>query len=356
MSQSTFGGPDSMMPVALLSDTAHMFRQLGVESIRASVANLSSMALHPTWTISDLGETNDDSPERPMDSAFPGSADVVAQLAAAPANETVVQRLSPRLWLCAWRLDHTHAVMVEAKYREPRDGLDEHQQTLMRLVCNTGIRARLMSTTPLLADEPMLQWPSVERRHTGGPTRRHLATLALVAAGALVSLWLALVALPGAQDKLLTQQADVNRLHAIVDNAMLGSLATAMATGDYGEVQTALSSFESLGCVQRAVVTNGRLLNVAQVGPSGGLSIGKPVPANLAQAARKLDLTIGTQHFGQLLLLREPRIEGMELRFDILRLAAGFAFLASALAAAVMAIRWRKSPLPGTPSAPPAVS
>lgn len=140
-----------MVPVALLSDTAHMRRQLGVESIRASVANLSSMALHPTWTISDLGETNDDSPERPMDSAFPGSAD-------------------------------------------------------------------------------------------------------------------------------------------------------------------------------------------------------------LAQAARKLDLTIGTQHFGQLLLLREPRIEGMELRFDILRLAAGFAFLASALAAAVMAIRWRKSPLPGTPSAPPAVS
>lgn len=352
MSEPHFAEPDDMVPVALLSDTAHMFRQLGVESIRASVANLATMALHPTWTISDLGETNDDSPGRPMDSSFPGSADIVTQLTTASTNETVLHRLSPRLWLCAWRLDHSHAVIVEARYREARDTFDEHQQTLMRLVCNTGIRARLMNATPLQADEPMLAWPSVERRQRSGPTRGHLAALALVAAGALVSLWLALVALPEAQDKLLTQQADVNRLHGIVDNAMLGSLATAMATGDYGEVQTALSSFESLGCVQRAVVTNVRQLNVAQVGPSGGLAIGRAVPADLIKSARKLDLAIGAQHFGQLLLLKEPRIEGMELRFDILRLAAGFAFLASALAAAVMAIRWRKAPLANPPSAP----
>ena len=110
-------GPQPVLEPALLGDMARMFRQLGIESFRASVVDMGSMAFQAAWTITDSGEVSDNNPDKPLDSQFPGAMATITQLADAPAEQTVVQRLSPRRWTFAWRIDSLHVVIAEARYR-----------------------------------------------------------------------------------------------------------------------------------------------------------------------------------------------------------------------------------------------
>ncbi len=294
---------------ALTRDMALMFGQLGVQSFRASVVDLESMAYESVWSITEQGEVNDDHPDRGLDSAFPGAMATIAQLRQASAEHTVVRKLSPRHWAFAWRIDGRHVAVAEARYRDRRDLQSDADTALVRLICDTGIRAGHPEGAAAADDMPQLMWPQVDRRRLPGgaaqPARGRLAAV-LVAMTAALALAAAMLAFPVLRNQSAALQSEASRFLSMADSTMTQSLSAMLATGDYGDVQTTLSGFQSLGYFDGAVVTNARQLVISIAGAANGARIGDPAPPAFAASAQVLDLLQGGQRQGQLLVLRPP--------------------------------------------------
>ncbi len=344
-------GPDSVsstsLSPALSRDMALMFGQLGVQSFRASVVDLESMAYQSVWSITEQGEVSDDHPERGLDSAFPGAMATIAQLRQASAVHTVVRKLSPRHWAFAWRIDERHVAVAEARYRDRRDLQSDADTALVRLICDTGIRAgngdSAIAATTAADDIPQLMWPQVDRRRAAraGASRGRMAVI-LVGLTALLALSVALLAIPAARDQTANQKSESSRFLVMADSTMTQNLSAMLATGDYGDVQTTLSSFESLGYFDGAVVTNARQRVIAIAGAATGARIGDTVPASLAGAAQVFDLMQGSDRSGQLLVTRpQPKdVGGGRTSFYLMLGAAVLAFASAAALAAMVLPRF----------------
>lgn len=331
---------------ALSRDMALMFGQLGVQSFRASVVDLESMAYQSVWSITEQGEVNDEHPERGLDSAFPGAMATIAQLRQASAEHTVVRKLSPRHWAFAWRIDDRHVAVAEARYRDRRDLQSDADTALVRLICDTGIRAghgEAPATAAAASDDiPQLMWPQVDRRRSPRGASRGRLTVILVGLTALLALSVALLAIPAARDQSSSQQTEAARFLTMADSTMTQNLSAMMATGDYGDVQTTLSSFESLGYFDSAVVTNARQKVIAIAGAATGARIGDGVPPALAGSAQVFDLMQGSDRTGQLLVTR-PQAKsagGANTSFYLMLGAAVLAFASAAALAAMVLPRF----------------
>jgi hypothetical protein len=171
----------------------------------------------------------------------------------------------------------------------------------------------------------------------------------LAVGGALVAAWLVLAPLPIASELLGAQQVEIERLNKAADGALVHGLSVAMATGDYGEVQTELSQFHALGYFGAAAVVNERGRVVALDGPLPGVRIGEPLPLPLAGAPRTLRLALGSQPYGQFVLtplaaasraaaVAEQPVQAQSAVAEI-RWSAGLVMLACAMAAGLLA--WR---------------
>ncbi len=358
---------------ALRQDMARMFRQLGVQQLRASVADTTSMASQVTWSLSDMGQLSVPASERNLDSVFPGASSTIAGLDVVASDNTTVQKLSPRLWGFAWRVDAKHAIVAEVQYREKRDSVSETDIALVRLVCSAVIRAGQPAPSahtvpgglgaasghgglgPIGSLGPMggvgahaLVWPAVERRAYVASPRATWTALALSTLAALVSAWLAFSAVPKTQLAAQAQQDQFERVRKATDGTLVGSLSQAMATGDYGEVQTALSSLANLGYFESAVVANAKGKVVALAGPVPLQRIGDPINGAYAGSARALGLAAGPEGPGQALLVEPKAASFQAVPTQPLRIAAllGFATaLGLAALAALSAFRhWRQRP------------
>jgi len=337
--QSTAFPLEQETPV-LLQDLARVFRQLGVQFVRASVVDMSSMAFQAAWTIADSGDISDSPTDRAMDSVFPGAAASVGTLLEAPTDHTLVQKLSPRRWAFAWRLDARNAVVAEAQYRERRDAVSEIDTALVRLVCSASIRRG--DATPVAGSEdpnPMLAWPHVERRARPQTSVSAWATVSLAALAGLLALWVALWAGPRAEAVDAEQQAQVTAMRAMADATMVSGLSIALSSGDYGEAQTELSQFLQLGYFQSAVVTNAKGRIVAMDGKLEQLRIGDAVTPAYTALARPLDLALGSEKQGQLLLVSGPA--SGRAPHGLLQGAAALAGLAALATAGLLALRLR---------------
>ncbi len=297
----------------LARDMALMFNQIGVVSLRASVVDMESMAFQSTWHITERGEVGEESRgDAGLDSSFPAAMATIAQMGVAPPEQTVVRKLNPRHWAFAWRIDERMVAVAEARYRDQRDMQSAADTALVRLICDTSIRAGQGDSgagrgRAILAedggDHPHLAWPDIDSRQIGhAPLGTRLGVLLLVIS-ALVALWMAVLVLPRARDETVVLQTEVARLQDMSHKSMLNSLANTLATGDYGEVQAALSSFAALGYFRGAVVTNARQRVVAIAGDAGDARIGDAVSPGLAKSAQLTDLTVGSDRQGQLLSL-----------------------------------------------------
>jgi hypothetical protein len=300
--------PDSgtgELSLALQLDIARMVRHLGVQSVRASVVDIGSMAAQTGWSITDDGEVGDSSLERPLDSLFPNAAARVTQLSLGSAETTLVQKLSPRRWAFAWRLDRRRAAVTVAQFHERRDTVTDADTMLLRLLCNTGIRAGLASAAPAAtsAEADSLVWPRVDRRAARQAQRPPRLSLGLAAAAALLTAWLALVAVAQTRAAASAQLAEVAQLRKMADGALIHGLSLALATGDYGDAQVALTSYATLGYFDQAVVTNTKGRVVAMDGSPERLRIGDPVTPEYAAVARPLELRVGSERQGQVLLV-----------------------------------------------------
>lgn len=326
-----------------------MFGQLGVHSFRATEVDLESMATQSAWSISDHGEFNCDPLDDGPNSAFLAAMDTGTELRNAPAEHTVVRKLSPRLWAFSWRLGPHRVVVAVARYREKRDVQTEIDIALVRLICLARMRVSRRDTESSSAKLPKLEWPAIDRRRDGNlPTavRNHGLSLLLLVVSALAALWVALIAVPRARYVAEALQTDAARLQAMADKTMTNALSAALATGDYGEVQDALSSFQALGYFQGAVVTNARQRVVSIAGPVGDARIGGSLPETVTSAARLIALTQGSERHGQLVLFDTPTELAGDTNFRTLFAAALLGFLAASAAAVVLMAprRWRLRP------------
>jgi hypothetical protein len=334
---------------ALRQDMARMFRQLGVQQLRASVADTTSMASQVAWSLSDMGQLSVPATERNLDSVFPGASATIAGLGVELTENTHVQKLSPRLWGYAWRVDAQHAIVAEVQYRERRDSVTETDTALVRLVCSAVIRAaQPASGPPALGPAHALVWPAVERRAFVASPRSSWTTLGLSLLALATCFWLATVGVPKTQRALLAQQEQLERARKASDATLVSGLSQALASGDYGDVQTALSSFASLGYFDSALVTNANGKVVASAGPVPRQRIGDPVNPSYLASTRAMGLAAGPEGNARV-LLAEPKaagIEGVATRWLTWAARLGMA-LASCLAviAALAAFRsWRTRP------------
>ena len=298
----------------LARDMAMMFGQIGVVSLRASVVDMESMAFQPAWTITERGVVGEDPLNRGLDSAFPAAMATIAQMGVSSPEHTVVRKLSPRHWAFAWRIDDQHVAVAEARYRDQRDMQTEADTALVRLICDNGIHANQLgaadgsgrrSAMPAgtLDGRPLMMWPAIDRRRANQATFVGPLSVFVVVLSALLALWMVAVAIPWARSDAVALQTELTRMHEMGNGSMLQTLASTLATGDYGEVQAALTSYASLGYFQGAVVTNARQRIISVAGTVTEARIGDAVSPALARSAQVLDLSIGSERYGQLLTL-----------------------------------------------------
>jgi hypothetical protein len=339
---SSIGSGDTGEPLApLLSrDVALMFDRLGVQSLRVSVVHLESATHQSQWSIIDQGEASTDPADRRPGVAFPGAAAMIAQLGRMPIAHTEVKKLSPRLWAFAWRIDDARGAIASVRYREPHELHSEADTAFMRLTCDYGIHDALIGTPHATTDT--LVWPAVERRRGVNNSRATWISLLLVAASALLALWLSLAVVPGIRDDAAALREQAARLHAMADATMRSKLSAVLATGDYGDVQTLLSSFESLGYFQGAAVTNVRQRVIAAAGSIADLRIGDELPQTVANGASAVDLAQGSQRYGQLLTVGRAPINAPDGGLLAIRIGVALAGLSAAIAAVLLVLRLLK--------------
>ena len=301
--------PTGALAPLLARDMLLMLGQIGVMSLRASVVDMDSMAFQSAWGITEQGEVTEDLAGRGLDSTFPAAMATIAQMGVAPPEQTVVRKLSPRHWAFAWRIDERLVAVAEARYRDQRDMMSSADTALVRLICDTGIRVSA-STGPAgrargSADgagegSALLRWPDTGGAAAKASLSSRLAVL-LIAVSALLALWTAIVVAPRALDEADALQKEVLRQQDMGTKSMLSNLGGLLATGDYGEVQSALSTFTGLGYFQGAVITNARQRVVAIAGTVAEARIGDGVPPALSRQAQTTDLMLGADRHGQLL-------------------------------------------------------
>jgi hypothetical protein len=352
---SAFGISTALEP-ALLAEVSSIFKQIGVQSFRASVVDVVSMAAKFKWTINETGAVSDGGFDVSVDSAFLGASAAVNKLAKVEFGKTVTHRLSPRLWGFAWRIGAMQAVVAEVYFHERRDAVVDIDVSLVRLVGSLGMRTSVNGAGDEVPATHTLAWPQKERR---SKSLRSLANpwpartaLALVVAGALLSGWLAVFALPKqhqlGQSANLVHQSEQVQLKAMAEKTMSQQLSVAVATGDYGEVQNLLSSFSALGYFSGAIIVNSKQVVVAKAGDVGSLRIGDPLEADVTQNAKLLELALGSQRQGQLVVMQAPAahksLEGAANSATMLGplIAAWLAFALASGAAVMLALRLRQ--------------
>ncbi len=287
------------LAAAQVQDTQLVFQQMGLQTLRVSLLKRGSFDAQSSCLIGEQGLVQEADALRSLDSAFPGGAAHLSELMNQPEVFTSVRKLSPRQWQLAWRLEDRQTVMAEAKFHDKRDVLDDTDTAVIRLVCNTSLRRAPDGAQQSKADEQgVLVWPQVERRKVAAPALPIGLTTALLGLTALCCAWLLFFALPQAAQGTQALQSEYSRLR---DGTMSRSLSAALATGDYGDVQSALQNFLELGQMESAVVVNDKQRTVAMVGVLKNQRIGETLVPGYAAGATVLKLATGSQKQGELL-------------------------------------------------------
>lgn len=299
---------------AMLQDASRGLRQLGMRFMRAAVVDSRSMAVQASWALNSGIEATDEPAEKAQDSVFPGAGAVVARLEGATAEQTVTHKLSPRRWAFVWRFDERMSVIAEVHFADRRDEVAAADVEFARLLCSAHIRAnQTLSSSAAVVESSGPVWPQVDRR-----ARRRLSAGTwisfLLACGAtLACVWLAAVSLPRLGQLSAQQETRASQLSKIANDTVVQGLAAALATGDYGEVQTELSQFSALGYFDMAVVTNARGRVVALAGAPEGVRVGDPAPADFAARVPPRPLVIGAERYGELFVTANTQASATSL-------------------------------------------
>lgn len=132
-----------------------------------------------------------------------------------------------------------------------------------------------------------------------------LALLSLLGCSAAL-LWIFWGVSPGLLESGTATRAEVARLQVLTDKLVASELAVGLAGGDYGEVQETLNRHEIVGFLASGVVVNSVGKSVATVGVVPDLSVGDPLPPQMQNAGRSINIVLGPQALGRLVILSAP--------------------------------------------------
>ncbi|MFN0164162.1 MAG: hypothetical protein ACKVQQ_23240 [Burkholderiales bacterium] len=133
-----------------------------------------------------------------------------------------------------------------------------------------------------------------------------LALLSLLACGA-AAVWMhysVAARVLAAGDAL---RAEIVGNQSVSDALVTLGLVQGLAGGDYGEVQEMLTRYQGTGYLTNAVVINASGKGVAIVGGVEGLQVGDTVTPQMLASGKLIDLTLGAQKLGQLLVFAKQK-------------------------------------------------
>lgn len=309
--------------------------QLGLQSFRAATIDMARMATIKAFSVGEKEQPPKASTaaDGPLDSAFPGAAASLAELAEVAGEvegHTAVTRLSPRRCLFVWRKDMGHAMVAEARYLAAPTLVGEIDKALIRLLCQIGLGnsepaapAAAVKTKPkpgpvpkpgtkpgpkpATPDRAQAEVPAARstRHHAQQSTPNHRLMAwtgrLLMALGAVAAVWLLLVGLPAVHSQAEVLNADNQRLHRWAEAAMAYSLADATADGEAGPLESALAELARRGFIEVAAVSNLKDRIVATYGTASGLAMGALAVA--PAGARGVDINQGSRRVGRLWLM-----------------------------------------------------
>ena len=135
-------------------------------------------------------------------------------------------------------------------------------------------------------------------------------------------------------------RAEIVRRQSVADALVSNGIAHGLAGGDYGEVQETLAQHQSAGYLKRAVVINASGKIVAVVGSLEGLQIGESAPSGMLAAGRPINLSLGSQSLGQLLILAAPAATADSLNKEVAGLRVASILVAALALISAGAVVW----------------
>ena len=135
-------------------------------------------------------------------------------------------------------------------------------------------------------------------------------------------------------------RAEIMRTQSVADALVSNGIAHGLAGGDYGEVQETLAQHQSAGYLTRAAVINASGKIVAVVGSLEGLQIGEAAPSGLLAAGRPINLSLGSQSLGQLLILAAPPATADSLNKEVAGLRVASILVAALAVLSAGAVVW----------------
>lgn len=319
-------------------ELSKVLRHLGVHSMHAAEVDIASHATRHACSVIETGEVSAALPLA-MDIAFPGGGLILAPLAQASVEVTRVLKVGPKRCLLAWRLNDTHARIVDVQFRHPRHEVSEAQSELIRFVASASIQS-VASAVPAADAAP--SWSQFEPQPDR--PRYYPAILGLTLLAAAISAWIGVVSAPSIRESVSAQQVQVARLREMAERTLVLQLSAALATADYGQVQEVLTDFSKLGYFAAAVVTNDAHRVVAMSGAVDTQRIGDGVTPEFARTARVLPLKLGSQMQGQLLFTEIESPGVATAQGSGVATSSALAGVAALTAAALLALRRRERP------------
>ena len=308
-----------------------LIAQLNIESVRVSVLNRFSLVVVNSWSLSTSKDVQENATETGLDSATIASRDVDFSLRDAKANHTITRKLSPRLWSFSWLDGSDQLILVEARYPEPRDALDDKDAALMRLLFINLAQEHVLGAEVSKSDLPDSIPPSLDGQRSVGWLS--LGLLVMLCACALLAGWLALFSVPAIGEEQLARQAETLRLQTVADQTVMQHLSKSLAAGDYGDLQDELTGFHALGYYPRGMVLNASKRVVAAVGDGNEASIGEAAPETLAASVRSVSLKRGDEELGRFIYPQRAAPAEIKSLLSLRALAAACALAAIGAAA-----------------------
>ncbi|MBV8211294.1 MAG: hypothetical protein JO133_14660 [Burkholderiaceae bacterium] len=276
---------------SLGGDFESFFNPLESRKLRTALIDLQSLECRASWSIANRVVVAEDRSECGWHTESPSFPKILERLSKAPIGDVLVRQLGLQRCLYVWRSEPK--LMVAAEVSTVGSLPASHvEPALVKEVCNiamsTGGNAALprevASAAPSSGDA---RSPSARRSWV----RAGWACAACLVACAVLAGWL-----------FAKTDLEMLRIRALMDTAMLRNLSLALAKADYGEVQETLSAYSDSGYFDQAAVSNAKYRVIAIAGDWPNVRIGEPVPGQIARATETLDLRLGSESFGQLMV------------------------------------------------------
>ncbi len=323
--------------LALNNDLIRAAQDRGIESINAAIVSTKTSTNRPVWLSLTGTNNNYLQADALVNNAIHAAVEALRNLPEADAKLTLVQRLGPYRWLLAWRAGGERALIAEARYREITQQIAPADATLIRLICDASAGVPSVAENAIdfssLNDSGEKKPPDLKSRLSNTDSRR-LSTILMLCAAA-VAIWLSLFEIKKAEFEVSRLHAQVAEQKRQTELAVTQIAATALATGDYGELQDALSSLSTRGYTDSISVTNTASRVVAFANAKTGVRVGDVISPSAAHQI--VDVAFRDKVLGKIVFANDA---GSDLKIMALRMIRyGLLFLLFATLLAVF-LRW----------------